>query len=236
MHEAPHSPHLTAVAQAEPGERIFKLLDRVPRVRSSSKGSHLDPPPRGDIVFDRVTFSYGKKAENAPPVLSDFSLSIPAGTHVGFVGASGSGKSTTLALMQRFYDPEEGAVLLDGRDLRDCNLDWLYSHLAAISSSSVLFAGSIEENLRYGRPSATNRDLQEVCEQACITEEVESLPDRLRTSVTVLSSSLRQRLAIARVMLRNPRIVLLDEVRTLRTSRYCCHRAGGQRGVPMFVW
>lgn len=193
----------------------------MPRVRDSGKGSHLDPPPKGDIVFEHVTFTYSKKTEHgeAPPVLSDFNLHIPAGAHVGFVGSSGSGKSTTLALMQRFYDPEEGAILLDGRDLRDCNLDWLYSHLAAISSSSVLFSGSIEENLRYGKASATNRDVQEVCEQACIAEEIEALPDRYKTSVSVLSSSLRQRLAIARVMLRNPRIVLLDEVRSLSGRR-----------------
>jgi len=165
----------------------------------------------GSITFDSVSFSY----PNGERVLQEFKLSIPAGQKVGLVGRSGAGKSTIFALLQRFYDPDYGHVLIDEQNIAHVTQESLRHSIALVQQDISLFHRSVLENLRYGRPDATDDEVYQAAEAARCTEFIDRLPDGFDTIVgergLKLSGGQRQRLAIARAFLRDAPVILLDE-------------------------
>ena len=210
-------------------DRVFEVLDAP--VSIVDKPGAIDlVEPRGSIEFDHVRFRYPEaatvsvaslEAPGAPTgdpnvdVLHDVTLSIAPGETVAIVGASGSGKSTMAALVPRLYDVTSGAVRIDGHDVRDLTGDSLRAAIGVVSQDPHLFHESIESNLRYAKPNATEDELVEACRAARIHETIASLPDGYATLVGErgyrLSGGEKQRLAIARLLLKNPAVMILDE-------------------------
>ena len=165
----------------------------------------------GRVEFDLVHFAYPARA----PVLSNFDLMIEAGQRVGLVGCSGAGKSTVMALLQRFYDTDSGRILVDGQDVRDVTQDSLRQSMAIVPQDISLFHRSVLENIRYARPDATHQDVLAAAEMAHCRDFIEAMPEGFATIVgdrgVKLSGGQRQRLAIARALLKDAPILLLDE-------------------------
>jgi ABC transporter fused permease/ATP-binding protein len=171
------------------------------------------PRPAGAIVFDDVTFAY--PARKDVPVLRGLTLSAKAGERIALVGPSGAGKSTIVSLLLRFYDPDAGRVLIDGRDARDYPLAGLRGHAAIVPQDVFLFGGTIGENIAYGRPGASPAEIEAAARQANAHDFIAAFPDGYQTVVgergVKLSGGQRQRVAIARAILRDPAILILDE-------------------------
>jgi ATP-binding cassette subfamily B protein len=169
------------------------------------------PPRAGEIVIDRVCFAY----PNSHVVFRDFSLHIPPGQRLGVIGPSGAGKSTLIKLLLRFEEAQSGRILVDGRDTRDMTLDSLRDLMAVVPQDVALFHRTIGENIRYGRPDATDREVAEAGRLAQCEGFAMALPDGYDTPVgdrgVALSGGQRQRVAIARAILRQPPILILDE-------------------------
>ncbi len=190
-------------------ERLCRVLDSTPGIRSGPV--RLDPGAvRGEIEFDHVTFGY----DRARPVLRDVSFRVPAGTSLGVVGPNGSGKSTMLRLLLRFYEPDAGRILLDGHDLRDLDIRDLRTAVALVNQDLYLFDGTIEHNVRYGRPDASEDDVRAALE----VDGFDVLePERGALAVQVgerghrLSGGQRQRVALARALLKDAPVLVLDE-------------------------
>ncbi|KPV50931.1 ABC transporter ATP-binding protein [Kouleothrix aurantiaca] len=191
-------------------QRVFELLDTGPTVQDASAAAAL-PPAEGRISFEDVWFSY----EDGAPVLQGVSLELRAGEIVALVGPSGAGKSTLLNLIPRFYDPAGGRVRIDGRDLRGVTQASLRAQMAIVPQDTMLFGGSIRENILYGRLDASEAEVQAAARAANAHDFIMALPQGYDTLVgergTKLSGGQRQRVAIARAILKDPRILLLDE-------------------------
>ena len=197
-------------------ERIQEIFSHLPSVREKPDAVAM-PRPQGHIRFDHVRFHYpGLTGADAPTrVIDDFDLEIRPGEVVAIVGHSGSGKTTLSQLLLRFYDVDSGAIRIDGRDIRDVTEDSLRRHIGIVMQRSVIFSGTILDNLRFVKPEATEAEVREALRLAALSEFVDRLPAGLNTMLgekgVNLSGGQQQRLSIARVFLRNPAILVLDE-------------------------
>jgi len=190
--------------------RIFELLDENPEIKDTPGASPL-PSARGRVTFDRVSFSY----PGTDRVLHDIELEIQPGEVLALVGPSGAGKSTLFNLIPRFYDPTHGAVCIDGYDLREVTLASLRGQIGLVPQETQLFSGTVRENLRYGKLDAPDAELEAAARAANAEEFIARLPQKYDTLVgekgVKLSGGQRQRIAIARALLKDPRLLLLDE-------------------------
>ena len=189
------------------------IVLQVPPIDSSSDKGAIPDHIEGKVEFRGVTFAYPSRPDTV--VMDDFSAEASVGKTLALVGPSGSGKSTTVQLIQRFYDPDVGTVLLDGKDLRDLNLRWLRRNIGVVSQEPVLFGTTIAENIRYGREGVTQEEIEAAAKAANAHDFIKSLPDKYETlaggSGAQMSGGQKQRIAIARALVRDPKILLLDE-------------------------
>ncbi len=194
-------------------ERLFEILRMKPAISAPAQPRALPQPARGDIAFDAVRFAYPTRPDHK--VIDNVSFSVRAGEKVAVVGPSGAGKSTLFHLLLRFYDPAGGAISFDGMPIRDVTPQDLRAHIALVPQDSVVFSGSARENIRFGRPNATDAEVERAADQAHATEFLRRLPKGFETELgergVTLSGGQRQRIAIARAILRDAPLLLLDE-------------------------
>jgi ATP-binding cassette subfamily B protein len=192
------------------GARVFELLDRAPQLTAAPDARPL-PAGGGRVELRDVTFGYGDEE----PVLRNIDLDVEAGRTVALVGPTGSGKTTLVMLVPRLYDVDEGAVLVDGVDVRDLDPASLRRQVAVVSDDAFLFSAPLRENIAYARPEASDEEIVRAAERAGLAEVLEELPEGLDTLVGerghTLSGGQRQRVAIARALLAEPRILILDD-------------------------
>ncbi|KAI3900112.1 hypothetical protein MKW98_001012 [Papaver atlanticum] len=194
--------------------KVFKTIHRKPEIDAddTTSGRVLDDI-RGDIEFRDVCFSYPTRPDEK--IFNGFSLCIPSGKTYALVGQSGSGKSTVISLLERFYDPQDGEILIDGINLKEFQLLWVRGKIGLVSQEPVLFTSSIKDNISYGKENATLEEIRVATELANAAQFIQNLPQGLDTLVgengTQLSGGQKQRIAIARAILKDPRILLLDE-------------------------
>ncbi|KAJ6323369.1 hypothetical protein OIU76_010809 [Salix suchowensis] len=193
--------------------KLFEVLDRKSEIDSNNNNGRILDDIQGDIELKDIHFSYPARPDEQ--IFNGFSLAIPSGTTAALVGESGSGKSSVIGLLERFYDPHAGEVLIDGINLKELQLKWIRQKIALVSQEPALFACSIKDNIAYGKHGATSEEIKTSAELANAAKFIDKLPQGLDTMVgengTQLSGGQKQRIAIARAILKDPRILLLDE-------------------------
>ncbi|XP_062217408.1 putative multidrug resistance protein [Phragmites australis] len=194
-------------------ERILEMIQRVPKIDSESDAGDELTSVAGAVEFKNVEFCYPSRKES--PVFACFSLRVPAGRTVALVGGSGSGKSTVIALLERFYDPSAGEVVLDGVDIRRLRLKWLRAQMGLVGQEPAMFATSVRENILFGKENATAEEVIAAAKAANAHNFISQLPQGYDTQVgergVQMSGGQKQRIAIARAILKSPKILLLDE-------------------------
>ncbi|KAG7400305.1 Antigen peptide transporter 2 [Phytophthora boehmeriae] len=192
---------------------VFKIINRVPEIDATATSGTVLSSVQGDITFKQVTFAYPSRP-NAT-IYRDYNLTIGSGQTVALVGASGSGKSTAIALLERFYNPTSGMVALDGHDVRSLSLPWLRDRISLVSQEPVLFAGTIAENIALGKHGVSREEIVEAARSANAFDFIANFPQGFDTEVgdrgVQVSGGQKQRIAIARALLRGPDVLLLDE-------------------------
>jgi len=210
-------------------ERLVELLTAEDTVQDPAQPGVLPKPVRGALRFDNVQFHYPSRPQIS--ALDGVDLDIAPGETIALVGPSGAGKSTIIQLVQRFYDPQSGAVLIDGKDLRDLDRADFRKHIALVPQDPVIFADTARENIRFGRPTATDAEVDEAAKAAAAYDFLMALPDGFDSYVgergVMLSGGQKQRIAIARAILRDAPILLLDEATSAldAESEYAVQRA-----------
>lgn len=202
--------------------KLYATVDRVSLIDSADPGGLKPDRITGDIALENVNFSYPSRP--TVQVLKNFSITFPAGKTAALVGASGSGKSTVVALIERFYDPGEGVVKLDGVDIRDLNIKWLRHHIGFVMQEPALFSTTVKENVAHGLINtqwehASEEKKFSLIKEACIKANADGFVSRLPQGYDtvvgerglVLSGGQKQRVAIARAIVSDPQILLLDE-------------------------
>ncbi|KDP28337.1 hypothetical protein JCGZ_14108 [Jatropha curcas] len=208
------SPCLSAFASGRAAAyKMLETIDRNPEIDTYNTNGRVLDDIRGDVELRDVYFSYPARPDEE--IFSGFSLSMPSGTTAALVGHSGSGKSTVISLIERFYDPKSGEVLIDDINLKEFQLKWIREKIGLVSQEPVLFTSSIKDNIAYGKDGATTEEIRAAAELANAAKFIDKLPQGLDTMVgehgTQLSGGQKQRIAIARAILKDPRILLLDE-------------------------
>ncbi|KAL3045776.1 hypothetical protein OYC64_013934 [Pagothenia borchgrevinki] len=251
------SPCLEAFASGRGAATIiFETIEREPEIDCLSEAGYKLEKVKGDIEFHNVTFNYPSRPD--VKILDQLSVAVKSAETTAFVGPSGAGKSTAIQLIQRFYDPKEGMVTLDGHDIRGLNIQWLRSLIGIVEQEPVLFATTIAENIRYGRPDVPMEDVIGAAKQANAYNFIMDLPQKFDTLVGAgggqMSGGQKQRIAIARALVRKPRILLLDmatsaldneseatvqealdKVRTGRTTISIAHRLSTIKNADVIV-
>ncbi|XP_026876923.2 bile salt export pump [Electrophorus electricus] len=207
------SPCLEAFASGRAAAKsVFDTINRVPKIDCFTEEGHKLERVKGDLEFHNVKFSYPSRPDIK--ILDDLNLVVKSGETTAFVGPSGSGKSTVVQLIQRFYDPQQGMVTLDGHDIRSLNIQWLRSLIGIVEQEPVLFATTISENIRYSQPGVTMEEIIQASKEANAYNFIMALPQKFDTLVgdsgSQMSGGQKQRIAIARALVRKPRILLLD--------------------------
>jgi len=191
------------------GERIFEILDAVPDVKDAPDAREM-PPISGRVTFDHASFAYGTR-----PVVQDINLDAAPGQMIALLGPTGSGKSTIISLIPRFYDPTAGRILIDGHDIRQFTLTSLRNQIGIVLQETTLFAASVHDNIAFGVPDATDEQVMEAARAAQAHDFIVQMPQGYATPVgergVTLSGGQKQRLAIARALLTDPRILILDD-------------------------
>nr|XP_016485784.1 PREDICTED: putative multidrug resistance protein [Nicotiana tabacum] len=215
-------PNLTAITEAKSAAiRITEMIDRQQAIDTEDKKGKALSYVRGEIEFSGVYFNYPSRPDT--PILQGLNLRISPGKTTGLVGGSGSGKSTIISLLQRFYDPIEGDISLDGHKIKKLHLKWLRSQMGLVNQEPILFATTIKENILFGKEGATMEEVEKAAKAANGHDFIIKLPDAYETQVgqfgLQLSGGQKQRIAIARALIRDPKVLLLDEATSALDSQ-----------------
>ncbi|KAM3331877.1 hypothetical protein ACQJBY_027641 [Aegilops geniculata] len=208
------SPSISAIAEGQSAAyRLFEIMNKEPKIDITDTSGIVLDDIRGDVELNNVFFRYPARPEQL--ILNGLSLHVPSGTTMAIVGESGSGKSTIISLVERFYDPQAGNVLIDGINIKSMKLQWIRGMISLVSQEPLLFMTSIKDNITYGKEGATLEEIKRAAELANAANFIEKLPNAYETMVgqngAQLSGGQKQRIAIARAILKNPRVLLLDE-------------------------
>lgn len=194
-------------------ERVYEIIDLPPDIEEKENAISFNENSKINISFEHVCFQYDKDKNQQN--IKDVSFTINEGEKIAFVGSSGCGKTTIVNLLTRFYDVDSGRITIDGRDIRDFKLSSLYQQMGMVFQETILFSGTIEENLKYGNPNATKEQIEDATKAANAYDFINKTPNGFYTILGEkgigLSGGQKQRIAIARVFLKNPKLLILDE-------------------------